>query len=245
MSAARSDLVDDEALPEWLRPLAEAGRRIDSPRFLSPSMAEAPDDARPAAVLVLFGESDAGPDLLLTERAHSLRSHAGQVAFPGGATDPGDDGPVATALREAEEEVGVAPEGVDVFATLPRLWLPPSNFAVTPVLGWWREPSAVRVVDPVEVASVFRSPVSELTDPANRFMVSHPSGWRGPGFTVHEGLTLWGFTAGIVARLFSAVGWERPWDRSRVVPYPGAARDPLVEEIETDASRSSGHERRG
>ncbi|WP_208322842.1 CoA pyrophosphatase [Mumia sp. ZJ1417] len=245
MSARDAGLVDDEALPSWLRPLAEAGRRIDSPRFLSPSMADAPDDARPAAVLVLFGEGDAGPDVLLTERAHSMRSHAGQIAFPGGATDPEDDGPIGTALREAEEEVGLERDGVDVFATLPKLWLPPSNFAVTPVLGWWRRPSPVHAVDPVEVASVFRSPVSELTDPANRFMVSHPSGWLGPGFTVDRGLTLWGFTAGIVARLFSTVGWDRPWNRDRVVPYPQSARDPMVEEIETDVSRSVGRERRG
>lgn len=245
MSAQGHRLVDDHALPEWLRPLAHAGRGIDSPRFLSPSMPEAPDDARPAAVLVLFGEGEAGPDLLLTERAHSMRSHAGQIAFPGGATDPEDDGPIGTALREAQEEVGLDPSCVDVFATLPRLWLPPNNFAVTPVLGWWGRPSTVHAVDPVEVATVFRSPVSELTDPANRFTVVHPSGWRGPGFTVHGGLTLWGFTAGIVARLFSAVGWERPWDRGRVVPYPQSARDPLVEEIETDAARSPRHEHRG
>ncbi|MBW9210230.1 CoA pyrophosphatase [Mumia sp. zg.B21] len=236
MTYAR-ELVDDDALPDWLRPLAEVGRSIDSPRFLSPSMPEAPPKARPAAVLVLFGEGESGPDLLLTERAHSMRSHAGQIAFPGGATDPEDAGPVATALREAEEEVGLDPDGVDVFATLPRLWLPPSNFAVTPVLGWWRRPCPVRPVDPVEVESVFRSPVAELTDPVNRFSVSHPSGWVGPGFAVNGGLTLWGFTAGIVSRLFGAVGWERPWDAGRVVPYPGTARDPLVEEIETDAAR--------
>ena len=69
-----------------------------------------------------------------------MRSHPGQVSFPGGSIDPGET-PREAALREAEEETGLDPAGVEVFGELPELWLPPSNFAVTPVLGWWREPS--------------------------------------------------------------------------------------------------------
>ncbi|PJJ57392.1 NUDIX domain-containing protein [Mumia flava] len=236
------ELVGHQALPSWLRPVAEAGSAIDSPRFLSPSMPEAPTDARPAAVLLLFGEGEAGPDVLLTERAHTLRSHAGQIAFPGGATDPTDAGPITTALREAEEEVGLDADGVDVFATLPRLWLPPSNFAVTPVLGWWRDPVPVGPVDTVEVASVFRTPLDHLMDPRNRFTVTHPSGFRGPGFDVAHGLTLWGFTAGVIARLLARAGWERPWDTERLRPYPQPRTDPVIEEMEADVARS---QRRG
>jgi hypothetical protein len=93
------------------------------------------------------------------------------------------------------------------------------------VLGWWREPSPVAVVDPAEVAAVFRVSLSDLLDPERRFMVRHPSGWMGPAFAidtdaVDRELILWGFTAGIVSRLLAYVGWERPWDRSRVRPLP-------------------------
>jgi 8-oxo-dGTP pyrophosphatase MutT (NUDIX family) len=168
---------------------------------------------------MLFGHDVAGPDVLLIERAHDMRSHAGQPAFPGGGVDPEDDGPVAAALREAAEETGLDPAGVDVLATVPPLWLPPSGFLVTPVLAWWREPSAVGVQDPREVASVHRVTLAELLDPANRLSVRHPSGYVGPAFAV-RGLLVWGFTGGLLARLFSVAGWERPWDSGRVEDLP-------------------------
>ena len=138
-------------------------------RFLPPE-----EGGRESAVLVLFGEGPDGPDLLLIQRATTVSSHPGQPAFPGGAVDDTDADVVAAALREAEEETGLDPSGVDVFATLPALWLPPSGFVVTPVLGWWRAPSPVGVVDPGEVESVVRVPVAELLDPANRVSVRHP-----------------------------------------------------------------------
>ena len=122
---------------------------------------------------MLFGEGPAGPDLLLTERNHTMRSHPGQVSFPGGSLDPGESAQEA-ALREAWEETGLDPAGVDVFAELPPLWLPPSNFAVTPVLAWWREPSVVQVVSPEEVHAVYRVPIAELRDPRHRITVKGP-----------------------------------------------------------------------
>jgi 8-oxo-dGTP pyrophosphatase MutT (NUDIX family) len=163
-----------------------------------------------------------GPDVLLLERASTMRSHAGQPAFPGGAADPGDGGPVGTALREATEEVALDPASVEVATSLPDLYLPPSDFVVTPVLGWWREPHDVRAADPAEVARVVRVPVSELVDPANRLRVRHPSGYIGPAFTV-RGMLVWGFTAGILATLLDLGGWARPWDRSRVQELPDSA----------------------
>jgi 8-oxo-dGTP pyrophosphatase MutT (NUDIX family) len=175
-------------------------------------------------VLILFGESPGGdgrpvPDLLIIERSYSMRSHAGQPAFPGGAVDPDDDGPVAAALREAAEETGLDPAGVRVVTTLPDLWLPPSDFVVTPVLAYWERPTEVRVVDPLEVESVHRIPLDELLDPANRLTVRHPSGFRGPAFAV-RGLLVWGFTGGLLARLLSVSGLEREWDVSRVEELP-------------------------
>jgi 8-oxo-dGTP pyrophosphatase MutT (NUDIX family) len=145
-----------------------------------------------------------------------MRSHAGQPAFPGGALDPQDSGPVAAALREAQEETGLDPAGVEVLHELPQLWLPPSNFVVTPVLAYWREPSPVAAMDPAEVASVHRVPLAELTDPANRVKVRHPSGYIGDGFEV-QGMLVWGFTAGLLDRIIALAGWERPWDSGRIV----------------------------
>jgi len=183
-----------------------------------------PEDASPrrGAVLILFGEGARGPEVLLTERAHHLRHHPGQVSFPGGALEDGE-GAVEAALREAEEETGLDPSGVEVFAELPELWLPPSNFAVTPVLGWWAEPSVVSAVDAGEVHAVLREPVAELTDPEHRFVTRHPrTGWLGPAFWIGEGkdVLLWGFTAGVISRLFDTVGWTRPWDQTRVRDLP-------------------------
>ena len=98
-----------------------------------------------------------------------------------------------------------------------EIHLPPSGFVVTPVLGHWREPHPVGVVDTAEVAAVRRLPVAELTDPVNRFTARHPSGYRGPGFEV-GGLFVWGFTAGLLDRLLRLAGWERPWDRDTIRP---------------------------
>jgi 8-oxo-dGTP pyrophosphatase MutT (NUDIX family) len=200
-------------LPAWLEPVRRAAEEItveELTRFVPPEGAT----TRRGAVLLLFGDGPAGPDLLLTERAHDMRSHPGQVSFPGGSIDDTDESPAHAALREAEEETGLDPAGVDVFATLPELWLPPSNFAVTPVLGWWREDSPVHAVDPAEVHAVYRVPVAELLDPEHRVSVRHPSGWTGPAFLIGDDkdLVLWGFTAGIIARLFDFLGWTRPWD---------------------------------
>jgi 8-oxo-dGTP pyrophosphatase MutT (NUDIX family) len=206
--------------PEWLRPLADAARSV-RPEQLSRFLPPADGSGRHSAVLMLFA-SPAGlaeADVLLLERASTLRSHPGQSAFPGGATDPGDASAAATALREAAEEVGLDPVTVEVLTELPALFLPPSGFVVTPVLAHWARPHPVGVVDTAEVASVHRLPLAHLLDPAHRFTVRHPSGYLGPGFEV-DGLFVWGFTAGLLARLLRLAGWERPWDRTIERPVP-------------------------
>ncbi len=203
------------ALPRWLAPVVAAVRSLtpeEMSRFLPP-----PEGGRPGAVLILFGDHPGhGHDLLIIERSHDMRSHAGQPAFPGGAIDAEDRDPVAAALREAQEETGLDPTGVTVFGTLPDLWLPPSGFVVTPVLGWWSSPSPVHAADPGEVASVHRIPIAELLDPGRRVEVRHPIGYVGPGFEVND-LLVWGFTAGLISRLFDAAGWTRPWEPARQV----------------------------
>lgn len=200
-------------IPDWLQPLAvqvPVVRAEHFTRFLPP-----PGGGRDSAVLILFAEGPDGPDVLLIERAATLRSHAGQPAFPGGAQDPEDDGPVAAALREAEEEVGLRADTVEVIGVLPALYLPPSGFVVHPVVAWWREPHEVWPVDVGEVAGVVRVPLAELTDPANRFRVTHTSGLMGPAFEV-KGMVVWGFTAGLLAGLLTLAGWEKPWDQDRL-----------------------------
>ncbi|UQX88159.1 CoA pyrophosphatase [Jatrophihabitans telluris] len=206
---------DELVTPDWLLPLVRACELIEAEelsRFVPP----ADGSGRHSAVLMLFASGQGSvddADLLLLERASTLRSHAGQVAFPGGATDPGDADSTETALREANEEVGLRRETVDVLAELPAVYLPPSRFVVSPVLAHWREPHPVGVVDHRESASVARVPLPALIDPANRFTVSHPSGFVGPGFEV-AGLFVWGFTAGLIDRLLSLAGWAQPWDTS-------------------------------
>jgi 8-oxo-dGTP pyrophosphatase MutT (NUDIX family) len=200
--------VSDPDLPEWLRPV-EAGTRSITVHDLTRFMPPEGSDARRGAVLMLFGEGPEGPDLLLTERAHHMRSHPGQVSFPGGTIDPGETA-LEAALREAEEETGLDPAGVEVFAELPELWLPPSNFAVTPILAWWRDPSPVSVISPDEVHEVYRVPLRELLAPEHRIAVKAPSGWVGPGFLIGDDkdVICWGFTAGIISRLFEFLGWS-------------------------------------
>jgi 8-oxo-dGTP pyrophosphatase MutT (NUDIX family) len=210
--------LDPEAAPPWLRPLLDGLLDVDGDELLRHRMGPPPPDARRAAVLMLFGETPVhGPDVLLAERASTLRSHPGQVAFPGGGTECGDSGVVATALREAEEETGLDPAGVVPLAVLPELYLPPSGFAVTPVLAHWARPSRVHAVDPGETATVVRVPLAQLADPANRLRIQHPSsGYLGPAFIV-SGLLVWGFTAGILSALLDRGGWARPWDTARIL----------------------------
>ncbi|HYJ28139.1 MAG TPA: CoA pyrophosphatase [Nocardioides sp.] len=223
-------MIEGSTLPGWLTPVVEAASTItvhELTRFMPPEGT----DARRGAVLMVFADRHDDPtapddlahrgELLLTERAHHMRSHPGQVSFPGGSLDQGET-PREAALREAYEEIGLVPAEIEVFGELPELWLPPSNFAVTPILGYWRERGEVRVESPDEVHAIHHVSIAELLDPEHRINVRHPSGWTGPGFLIgaDKDVILWGFTAGIIARLFDFLGWSDDWDRARVRDLP-------------------------
>jgi 8-oxo-dGTP pyrophosphatase MutT (NUDIX family) len=222
---------DLDGVPEFLRRLLDT--TVDLPlRHRAPRPTAT---ARRSAVLILFGEGPDGPDVLLIEKSTALRRHAGQPAFPGGGADPGDDYPVGTALREAQEEAGVEPDGVRVLATLQELFLGPSDNLVVPVVAWWDDPSEVLVGDPREVARVARVPLAELVDPANRFRVAHPSGYIGPAFGVAD-MVVWGFTAGLLDAMLDAAGLAVPWNTAdvRPLPEPGARAAALPGSLDDD-----------
>ncbi|MGV1008472.1 MAG: NUDIX hydrolase [Dermatophilaceae bacterium] len=205
--------------PTWVDEILLAAEQVDASwygRFLPPE-----GGGRASAVLALFGpDPDGEESILLIERAHTLRSHAGQVAFAGGAIEPEDRDPVDAALREAAEEVMLDPHGVQVVGSLPPLYLPVSGFTVTTVVAWWTDPRPVTVHAPAEVAQVLSVPVGFLTDPVNRHMAVYPGGRTGPAWDLDDDLLLWGFTAGVVDRLLQLAGLSRPWDHEHRVPVP-------------------------
>ncbi|RGE19844.1 CoA pyrophosphatase [Leucobacter sp. wl10] len=194
--------------------------------------------ARRSAVLILFGALDRIPahgpapavphelDVLLTRRADRMRHHAGQIAFPGGGAEPADSDAATTALREASEETGLDPAGVEALGSLPEVHIPLSNNLVTPVVGWWRLPSEV-AADRTESVEVFRVPVAELLDPTARgtsLLRRGGTAYRGPAFRLAPhlgGHVVWGFTGILLATLFDELGWSRPWDASREFPVRG------------------------
>ncbi len=231
--------------PAWLRPLVDnvdavrgAYRRRVPAEVLAMitaanDTASATGTKRDAAVLVLFSgppdaPADGGPpsdaDLLVTVRASTLRHHAGQAAFPGGATDPGDDGPVGTALREAHEETGIDTARLHPLATLERMFIPPSGFHVVPVLAYSPDPGPVAVVDEAETAIVARVPVRAFINPENRLMVYRSANTRrfaGPAFLLNE-MLVWGFTGQVISAMLDVAGWAQPWDTGRLLELDDA-----------------------
>ncbi|MDP9168073.1 MAG: CoA pyrophosphatase [Actinomycetota bacterium] len=230
--------LDAAEAPAWLKPLLENAADVPSayrsrvPADVLAAITAANVSAtltgakRDAAVLVLFSgpfDSPSGglppdADLLLTVRASTLRQHAGQAAFPGGAADPGDGGPVGTALREAAEETGIDVTRLQPLLTLDRMFIPPSGFHVVPVLAYSPDPGPVQVVDERETAIVARVPVRAFVNPANRLMVyrrENTSRFAGPAFLLDQ-MLVWGFTGQVISAILEVAGWAEPWDADDV-----------------------------
>ena len=154
----------------------------------------------PAAVLVAVVER-ADPTVILTLRPETMRKHPGQVSFPGGRIDPGDDGPIAAALREAEEEIGLPPSKVEVIGLADR-YRTVTGFEVTPVLGIV-PPDLPLTPHPGEVAAVFEAPLRYLLDPAHQQVRN--AVWRGRERTYYEieweDRRIWGATAAMIVNL--------------------------------------------
>lgn len=203
--------------PEWLSSFANLDNRLGSDDFLHNIRPRSEDVAssKKGAVLILLHDGANGPEVLITLRSEGLRAHSGQPSFPGGALE-GAESARDAALRESTEEVGLDRESVDVLTELPALFIPPSNFLVTPILGLWREPHPLTPEVSSEVVRVELIALTDLAHPENRIMLRHKSGYRGPAFDV-AGMRIWGFTGGILDRLLYHSGFEREWDQSRTV----------------------------
>lgn len=173
-------------------------------------------DVRRAAVLILLSEKN--PDVVLTERAATLRMHPRQISFPGGGLESGEDA-VAAALREAREEIGVNPGNIKVEGLMPATRIDVSKFDVTAVLATWEGRDDIAAVDPHEVAAVHRVALTDLADPGARFTATLPVGHRGPAFSV-EGLFIWGFTAHLLSDVLDLGGWTQPWDHGHEIEVP-------------------------
>jgi 8-oxo-dGTP pyrophosphatase MutT (NUDIX family) len=217
-STSERSLLTPDAAPAWLKPLVDNAhavkrayrRRVPVELLAMVTAANAKaavtGGGREAAVLVLFSgplDSSSGglpddADLLVTVRASTLRHHAGQAAFPGGAADPGDEGPIHTALREAKEETGIDAGRLQPLATLEKLFIPPSGFHVVPVLAYSPDPGPVAVVDESETAIVARVPVRAFINPENRLML------------------VWGFTGQVISAMLDVAGWAQPWNTEDV-----------------------------
>lgn len=172
-------------------------RRFDPPPGLAPRLG--------AVLLLLYPQGD---DLVLplTVRSDRLPSHRGEVSLPGGAIDPGDASPAAAALRECHEELGVDPAGIDVLGTLSSFYIQPSNFQITPVVGFSAQPPEMRPND-AEVSSVLTTSVQDLLDPA--IVVVEQWNLRGvdvrvPFFSI-AGHKVWGATAVVLSEFVARV----------------------------------------
>ncbi|MGF1471581.1 MAG: NUDIX hydrolase [Rubrobacteraceae bacterium] len=171
-----------------------------------------PDDTlstRRAAVLVPVLLAPEGPELVYTVRKGDLNDHAGQISFPGGSLESGDASLLECALREAKEEIDLSPDLVEIVGELEEMYIPPSNFRVSPYVGLL--PTAAEfIIDPREVEEVFTAPLQDLlsSETFQKTIWRHEDReYEVPYFAV-AGHKIWGATAAMTAAFLARLGWE-------------------------------------
>lgn len=189
-------------LAELRRRLARAPARASSIYGDDGAQERRAAGVTPAAVLVAIVDHPGQPSVVFTRRTAHLRKHSGQVSFPGGRAEPSDPGPEFTALRETHEEIGLAPERVEVIGRLPE-YCTRTGFRVTPVVGIVRPPLEL-LPDAREVDEVFEVPLDYLLDATNYRRESREIGDRTAHYFVieHNGRVIWGATAGMLVNLY-------------------------------------------
>lgn len=182
---------DEVAVPLFTRELL--AMRLAQPSVSTPESLHKPG-ARvvSAAVLVPLVPRKSGLSVLLTHRADHLRGHPAQVSFPGGRTEPNDDDAIATALRETEEEIGIARSHIDILGRLPD-YETPSSFRISSVVGWLEPPFDIKP-NPFEVAEAFELPLSFILDRTNYRRRSYTYDGRNRNYLAipYEGRYIWG-----------------------------------------------------
>jgi len=194
------------ALLERLTRIFDEGHGLELPGLRTDAAFAPPGDVRPAAVMV--GVTDrAEPGVILTHRPLEMRQHAGQVAFPGGKLDPGEDA-VTAALRETHEELGISPSDIAIIGATDR-FVTGTGYDITPVMGLMA-PDLPIVPNPAEVSGWFEAPLRYVLDPANRVRKQAEYRGRLREYTeiVWDGHVIWGVTAAIIENLSQRLRWE-------------------------------------
>ena len=210
-AAERLRAVLAEPLPGW-REVYESFSPVDLETGERRGRVPPPGaNSRRAAVLVPVLAEPEGLHLVYTVRKADLQDHAGQISFPGGGMDPSDASLLDTALREAEEEIDLGRDFVEVVGELEEMYIPPSNFRVSPFVGLL-PPGAEMVLAPDEVEEIFTVPLRELLDPETfRRVLWRRDGrdYEVPVFAVEGSRReIWGATAAMTAALLARRGWE-------------------------------------
>jgi 8-oxo-dGTP pyrophosphatase MutT (NUDIX family) len=198
--AQASLLASASALVEYLASRLAASPPPPAASLPDLAMSISDEPPRQAAVLVpLYARGDR-PYLLFTQRSATLTAHRGEISFPGGSQDPGDLTLAATALREAREELGIAPESVQILGALGPVFTVVSNYLITPIVGWLGAQPITAVPNPAEVAEVIEASLADLADPA----IFHAEQWMRNGrshpvyFYDLGPYRIWGATARIL-----------------------------------------------
>ncbi len=164
----------------------------------------------PASVLVPIVAHAEGLTVLFTQRTSHLKAHSGQVSFPGGKAEPGDASPEFTALREAQEEIGLAPERVEILARLPD-YLTRTGYRVSPIVGLLQPPLEL-IPDPIEVEEIFEVPLAFLLDPRNHVRRTRELKGQTVGYyeMPYGKRYIWGATAGMIVNLYRHLEPQEP-----------------------------------